>query len=40
MSEKSPFDYDPKKDDLPTNVIVWIAIIAFAAAIYLSQVLV
>jgi len=40
MSEKSPFDYDPKEDDLPTSIMFWVAIAAFAAAVYLSQILV
>jgi hypothetical protein len=40
MPEKSPFDYDPEKDDLSTSIMFWIAIIAFATAVYLSQVLV
>lgn len=34
------FDYQPEKDDLSKTVTFWIVVIAFAAAIYLSQILV
>ncbi len=34
------FNYQPEKDDLPRNLLFWIIIIASAAAIYLSQVMV
>jgi hypothetical protein len=39
MSNKD-FDYQPEKDDLPKTVTFWIIVIAFATAIYLSQILV
>ncbi len=37
---KSDFDYQPEKDDLPKGVLAWIILSALAAALYLSQVLV
>jgi hypothetical protein len=37
---KSEFDYDPKKDEPPKKVMIWIIVIAFLAALYLSQILV
>jgi hypothetical protein len=36
----SDFDYQPEKDDLPKTVTFWIIVIALAAAVYLSQILV
>ncbi len=37
---KSEFDYDPKKDEPPKKVMIWIIVAAFLAALYLSQILV
>jgi len=37
---KSDFDYQPEKDDLPSTLTFWIVIVAMAAAVYLSQILV
>ncbi len=37
---ESPFDYDPKKDDLPPLVTFLIVIVAIGMAIYLSTFLV
>lgn len=37
---ESEFDYDRKKDKLPTKITFWIIIAAIGMAIYLSMILV
>jgi|GEM_PF-719846 len=37
---KSDFDYQPDKDDLPRVLTFWLIVAALAFAIYLSQIFV
>ncbi len=37
---QSPFDYDPKKDDLPPMITFLIVVVAIGMAVYLSTFLV